>query len=257
MDKKDVMRGLNLIILMMAWPVQALTLNGYTDHSAVVNLNARNSGIVQIINVKQGQRVKKGDVLIKLDGIAQQANLRRSQAIEKSLLPMVETAQLELDRAFELYDRDSLSQVELKNAENKLAQAEGEYLAAQADTEMAAYQLANAVIRSPINGRVMNIHVSIAHYVDPSVQDSPMITLIDSQQMKAVALVNSEQWSSSLLNKNATVEYRNKKFSGKVGYIGYNRIKQPGGTSAYEIHITFKSDSLIPADMPVSIRISD
>jgi len=258
MDNKKIIKTLSILMtLLVAVPAHALTLNGFTDFASSLQINARSQGIVKSISAKPGQRISQGDELIRLDGVSQQANLSRATAIAKSLLPVVETAQLELERALELYDRDSLSQVELKNAENKLAQAEGQYQAAQADVRRAEYQLQNTVIRSPIDGRVLQLHVNEGQYLDPAVDDSSLITLIDSRSMKALALVNSEQWAPELLGKPSVVKFRNRNYTGKVSYIGYKRIKQPSGTSAYEIHIKFNTDTLIPADMPVSITINE
>lgn len=236
---------------------QALTLNGFTRFGSVVELNARVSGVIQEIRVKPGQRVNKGDVVLTQDVTPLKAKLERASATEKYLLPGVETAQLELEKAQELYDRDSLSQVALKNAENDLAEAEGLYQAALADKVIAEYELKNAVLYSPINGRVLQVHTNIAQFLDPKVSLKPLITLVKSQQMKAVALIKSEQWDSSLMNKPATVSYGEKVISGRVSYLGYERIKQSSGLPAYEIHISFTTDQLIPAEMPVSINIKE
>ena len=236
---------------------QALTLNGFTRFGSIVELNAKVSGVIQTIKVKPGQRVNKGDVLISLEITPLQASVDSAIAVEKSLLPVVETAQLELQRAEELYDRDSLSQVALKNAENSLAQADGHYQAAIAQRVIAVYQLKNATINSPINGRVLQLHTNIDQFVDPAVNLRSLVTLVKSQQMKAVALIKSEQWSGSLMNKPATVVFGKKQFSGKVSYLGYERIKQSSGLPAYEIHVSFVTDQLIPAEMPVTINIEE
>lgn len=235
----------------------ALTLNGYTGFASTFDISASSSGMVVLVNVKPGQRIKKGDVLLTLDATLHQARLAGSKAIEKSLLPAVETSRLELERAQELYDRDSLSQVELKNAENRLAEAEGEYQAAQAESAVAGYYLNNTVIRSPVSGRVLQVYTNLAEYIDPAVNTKILVTLVQSRKMKAIALVNSDQWNPQLVNKKATVTYAKKIFNGKVSYIGYKRIKQSSGLPAYELHVTFETDWLIPAEMPVSIEIED
>jgi len=236
---------------------QALTLNGFTSFASVVKLNARVSGIVQTITVKSGQRVKKGDVLLQLDVIPFQAHLDKALALEKSLLPVVQTAQLELERAEELYDRDSLSQVALKTAENVLTEADGAYQVAIADKILAEYQLKNAALTSPFNGQVLQVHTNAAQYVNPEVSLDPLITLATSGQMKAIALINSEQWNSLLMGKTATVELGEKKFSGIVNYLGYKRVKPTDRLPAYEIHISFEVDQFIPAEMPVTIVIKE
>ncbi len=235
----------------------ALSLNGYTDFGATLEINSSVVGSVMAVHVKPGQKVLKGDILIKLDATPYRTRLEKVQAIEGSLLPAVESARLELERVQELYDRDSLSEVELKKAENFLAEANGAYQAAQADSLLAEYDLNNCVIRSPVEGRVLEVNTNTSQYVDPAVQSRVLLTLVDSLHMKAIALINSDQWDARLINKKATVTFRSKIFHGKVSYIGYKRKKLSTGLPAYEVHVAFKTTSLIPAEMPVFIDIPD
>lgn len=235
----------------------ALSLDGITGFASTIHLNASTEGKIIVIPVKTGQTVKKGDLLIKLDATPHKARLAHAKAIEKSFLPAVTTAQLELERALELYDRDSLSQIELKNVENKLLLAEGAYQAAQAELALAEYELIQTSVRSPIDGRVISLVVNIGQYVNPQVTTDSLISLVNNQRMKAVATINSDQWRHGLMNKKATVKFRDKTYHGSVTYLGLNRIKLSSGLPAYEIHVSFDTDNLIPADMPVSIEIRE
>lgn len=247
-----------LLLSLFLWSsAKALSMNGVTEFASIFNLNSATRGVVQIINVKPGQRVNKGDVLIQLDTTPHKARLDRALATEKSLLPEVEIAQLELERVQELYDIDSLSQVDLKNAENKLTRAEGAYQVAQAETTLAKYQLDQAMIRAPVDGRILEVHVNNAEYIDPAEDSAPLITLVDSRRMKAIGMLNSDQWNSALLNKAATIMYRNKKINGKVSYIGYKRSHPSEVNSGYAVHIIFETDRLIPSEMPVTIDIKN
>lgn len=248
-----------LISLLSVSLVQAetLTLNGFTKFSSVFKINGRVSGLVKAIPVKAGQRIAKGDLLIQLDDIPHAARLSRAKALESALLPAVQTAELELERAEELYDRDSLSQVELKNAQNALAEAEGKYQAAAAEKTLAEYQLKNAAITSPLDGRVLDIQTNVDQYIDPAVNDSALITLVNSQHMLATALINSEQWDSGLLNKKARVQFGDTTFNAKVSFLGFQRVKQSSGLPAYELYVSFKTSQLIPAEMPVTITIME
>ena len=246
-----------LLGLFLGSSAQALSLKGVTSFAASFDLNTATPGVVQAIHVKPGQRVRKGDVLIQLDATPHKARLIRAQANEKSLLPEVEIAQLELERVQELYDIDSLSQVDLKNAENKLTRAEGAFRIAQAETTLAKYQLDQTMIRAPVDGRVIQVYVNIASYMDPAVDSNPLLTLVESRHMLAIGLLNSDQWNAALLNKEATIQYHDKRFNGRVSYIGYALTSQSGGKGAYEVHIAFETDHLIPSEMPVTIDIKD
>ncbi len=234
---------------------QALSLNGFTRFAAQYDLNARVSGVIQQIRVSAGQRVKKGQVLVELDATTQRARLKKAQAQEKALKPDTEIAELELEKAQDLYDRDSLSQVAMKNAENKLIRAQGKYLAAQADATIAQYQLDNTRLRSPVNGRVLKIHRGVAQFVNPQVDSKPIISIVSSQSMIAVGMISSDQWRASLLGRAATVQFRKQTFKGKISYLGYRRVKKATGVAAYEIHVRFNTDQLIPEQMPVTIEI--
>jgi RND family efflux transporter MFP subunit len=237
--------------------VQALTLNGFTEFSSMVKINARTAGLVQTVEVKNGQEIRRGDMLFKLDATPYLAQYERAKAVANSLQPALNTAQLELDRAQELFDRDSLSQVELSNAQNKVAAADGAYKAAQADISFTRYQLQLAQVKSPMNARVIDVNTIKGQYVDPSVDSSALITLVSANSMNVVAVLNSDQWSPNLLNKKAKVSYRGKVYQGKVTELGYQRVQQSGGLPAYEVRIVFSTQDMIPAEMPVSIEIKD
>jgi RND family efflux transporter MFP subunit len=236
---------------------QAISLNGFTQFAAQYDLNARVAGVISQVHVSPGQRVRKGDILVELDATPQQARLKKARAIEQSLKPETEIAELELEKAFELYDRDSLSQVGLKNAENKLAKVQGEYVAAQAETEIAKYQLENTRLRSPIDGRVSKLHRGIAQFVNPRVDSQPIVTVVSSQQLIAVGLISSDQWKPSLIGRAAEVKFRDRSFHGKVSFLGYKRVKKSTGVAAYEIHVSFTTNQLIPEQMPVTIELPE
>jgi membrane fusion protein (multidrug efflux system) len=222
-----------------------------------VGINAAVPGKVESIEVKPGQRVSKGDALIMLDLTELKSELAHAKALEKSLLPAYETAQLELERAEELYDRDSLSQVDLKTAESAMLKAEGEYEMAQAAVTLATYRLAQAKVTSPLSGRVLSVEVSPGVYVNPEVNHHVMINLVDSRRLQAVAAIKSEQWDANLLNRSATVTFRGRSFTGSVTALGLTRVQQSSGLPAYELSVTFTTDQLIPADMPVTIDIKE
>lgn len=237
--------------------VQALTLNGFTEFSSVIKINARSAGLVQSVAVESGQKVKQGEVLLELDATPFKAQAERAKALASALQPALSTAQLELDRAQELFDRDSLSQVELKNAENKAAAAEGALKAAQADVSLSQYQLQLSQMKSPVDARVIRVNTTQGQYVDPAVDTSALITLVSANNMNAVAVLNSDQWRADLIGKKATVKFRDKNYQGQVTQLGYQRVQQSGGLPAYEIRIAFPTNDLIPAEMPVSIEIRD
>ncbi len=237
--------------------VWALSLNGVTEFGSITKINARSAAVIAEVAVSPGSRVKAGDLLLRFDATPHQARRDQTEARVKGLRPEVSIAELELERALELYDRDSLSEVELKKAENRLAAAQADLQAAEAELRLASYELQQTRITAPAAARVLSVDASAGQYVDPAVSSAALVSLVDARNMKAVAALTPEQWSPSLLNKKATVKFRGKTYTGEVSRIGLGHVQQANGQAAYQVEISFTTDNLIPAHMPVSIEINN
>ena len=248
---------LPVLFLLITPALQALELNGFTRFGDRVTLNAATSGVIARIAVRPGQRVSRGDLLLQLDDRPQRARLKRARALADRLKTPLQTAELEFERAQELYDRDSLSTVALQNAEGKLAEARGAYEAALAEQKLAEYELERTRLTAPLSARVLEIHARKGQFVNPQVALSPLLTLVETRRMQAAASLSSEQWSKDWVGRKAQVIYRGQRYPGRVEGLGLQRIQNGSGLSGYEIRIVFDTDQLIPADMPVRIEIAE
>ena len=101
-------------------------------------ISAELAGTVSEINFQSGTQVKKGDILLKLDASAEQAQLRASQAD-------AELAKADLERAKDLANRKVISAAELDAASAKYAQK-------QAAVENIQSIIDKKEIRAPFDG---------------------------------------------------------------------------------------------------------
>jgi membrane fusion protein (multidrug efflux system) len=101
-------------------------------------VSAELPGTVVEINFQSGTEVKKGDVLLKLDASAEQAQLRAAQA-------EAELAKADLERAKDLANRKVISSAELDAASSKYAQK-------QAVAENIQSIINKKEIRAPFDG---------------------------------------------------------------------------------------------------------
>jgi RND family efflux transporter MFP subunit len=249
--------GLLLALSFSLTPAIALTLNGVTAFGEAVTLNAATDGSIKSVAVQPGQQVAAGQVLIEIDAARQRAQLEKTEALVHALQPDVTIAALELERAQELYSLESLSQVDLQNAENKLARAEGHSKAAQAERDIAADDLSRTEIKAPFAATVDRIHVSVAQYVNPSVEVAPLISLVGLRGMKAVGLLEAAQWKANLSGKQAKVRVGGKIFNGKVLHLSRSPQKNSGENPRFELHVMFTADSPLAEGLPVTIDIKD
>lgn len=128
------------------------------------------SGRVIKLNVTEGDRVKKGDVLVELDHRTADATLQRAKA-------KAEWAQKELTRVRQLVKERGLALRELDQAQAT---------ADTSDAEMKLAQVAfdNTTIRSPVNGIVVQKATEEGNIVEPG-QTLVTVTDIDAAWISA------------------------------------------------------------------------
>ena len=126
---------------------------GTTVAANVVDVRPQVTNVVRTVHVRDGQAVRKGDLLFTLDTHVNQASLEKALAAE-------EDAKRQLARAQELVKQNFVSQSAVDTALTNAKSATAAVRAAQA-------QLAYDTIRSPIDGRIGIINVFTGSLVTP------------------------------------------------------------------------------------------
>jgi len=152
-------------------PIQAVITvwDEYTGRFAAVNqaqIRARVSGYLQKTNFKDGQVVKKDDVLFVID--------QRSFKIAlKSAESRFDLAKKELDRGKDLRSKNSLSQEEVDRRTN-------EYQLAWSALEHAKLEMEFTEVKSPINGVVSRDYVTEGNLVTGGDSGATLLTTVVS-----------------------------------------------------------------------------
>ena len=170
-------------------------------------------------------------------------------------MPEVERMQMELDKAQELYDRDSLAHVVLQQSQQKLAIATARMSAAAAKLELALFHLSQAQIYSPIDGIVLDVSTFPGQYINTRVNDQTLLTIADNRSMSVQALLPVELYSSALLSKPAQVTYLKQSFRGRIVAIDRQVSIGANNHPALTVQILFNADGRLPAGLPVQISI--
>jgi len=103
--------------------VSTLTVSGKITSSQEIEVKPRIEGIVSSINVKCGDRVKKGQVLMTLEAIPDMTSLESAQAQVEIQDIALKQAELDFQRASALWESNSISRKEWEEAKNALASA--------------------------------------------------------------------------------------------------------------------------------------
>ena len=117
-------------------------------------VKARVGGELQGLTVREGDMVKAGQVLARVDSTEYQARTRQAQQQAESAKAQVDIARRSFENNRKLVDQGFISQTALESSSASLAAAEASYRAAMAGVDVAAKSLEDTVLRAPISGQV-------------------------------------------------------------------------------------------------------
>lgn len=164
--------------LIAEYPV---TLEGVTD----VEIRAKVDGYIEKIYVDEGQEVRKGQVLFKLETLTATQDAGAAKA-------KVTAAQVEVNRLKPLVDRKIISDVQLETAKANLANAVSTYQSIIA-------RINYATIKSPVNGIVGTLPMRVGSYVSSQTAE-PLTRVSDISSIYAYFSVNEKQQLDIMMN---------------------------------------------------------
>jgi RND family efflux transporter MFP subunit len=138
------------------------------------------------VNVFAGQRVAKGDVLVRLEDTDLRARLAQAIAGVAQAQAGLDQARIEMSGHRAAFEKRACTAIELDRASNALKGAEAALARAKEVQTEAETVMEYATIRSPIEGTVVDKRVSTGDTVSPG---QIVVTLLDPTRMQVVASV--------------------------------------------------------------------
>lgn len=158
-----------------------------TSLEGIVNseVRAKATGYITDVLVDAGQKVRKGQVLFKLETQSLSEDAAAAQT-------NVNAAQVEVDKLIPLVEKNIISSVQLETAKAKLAQARSSYNSIVAN-------IGYATIRSPVDGYVGAINLREGALVSPT-STIPLTTVADIEKIYAFFSLNEKQYLDFIQN---------------------------------------------------------
>jgi RND family efflux transporter MFP subunit len=153
------------------------------------------AGLVSMIFVQIGSRVKAGDPLFTIDDRATRAALAQQQAAVQVAEATLAQAKNQLALAESLTDRRAMSVQEVTNRRDAVAVAEAKAAQARADLQATQTNLERLTVRSPVDGQVMQLKVRRGEFAQTGVLAQPLILLgnVDSLNVR-VDVDENDAW---------------------------------------------------------------
>lgn len=167
------------------------TVTGFQEYptniEGIVNsdVRAKVSGYIQKVLVDEGQKVRKGQVLFKLEtqSLSQDAGAAKAR---------INVAKVEVDKLIPLVEKGIISSVQLETAKANLAQAQANYSSIAAN-------IGYATVKSPVDGYVGAIKFREGSLVSAN-DEMPLTTVSDIKQVYAFFSLNEADYLNFLQN---------------------------------------------------------
>jgi len=143
-----------------------------------VDLQARVSGYLESVHFTEGQKVKKGDLMFRIDPRVFDAAQARAEAVQKQAEARLGLAKSTLKRAQKLVTQNAISQEEFDTRASELAQAEADLMVAKASLRTTALDREFADVHAPISGIAGEFNVTVGNFITGGGPGSTLLTTI-------------------------------------------------------------------------------
>ncbi|MBI3140772.1 MAG: efflux RND transporter periplasmic adaptor subunit [Rhodocyclales bacterium] len=216
-------------------------------------------GRIERLNVREGDRVRAGQVLLSLwdDDLAARERVSREQlatarARVREVCELAEAAAADARRAHELKAKNFISQERVERADSEAAakraacdsaraqvkEAEARISASRADTD-------RTVLRAPFPGIVAEVNGEVGEYLTPSppgIPTLPAVDLIDDSCLYVSAPideVDAAQLKVGMAGRITLDAYRGKHFAGKLRRIAPYVLAVEKQARTVEVEVEF------------------
>lgn len=169
-----------------------VVFTGRTEAVQTVDVRARVSGYLTETKFKDGQDVKKGDVLFVIDPRPYQADLDRAQAEFDKAQADLQLAGIEYNRSRELRQKNAISAQDFDSKAAAYLKAQGGLASAKADLDTSKLNLEFTSITAPIDGQTSKAAITPGNLVTPDMKE-PLTVIVSTNPIYAYADIDERQ----------------------------------------------------------------
>jgi HlyD family secretion protein len=256
--------------------VQVVTASGEVRPKRYVNVGANVSGRLIEITVKEGDRVKAGQILARVESERYQAGLRQSEAGVAASRADLQRAEADLAAAKLAFDRNRKMRDEKLVSESVYDQAEADYKMKAANVESSRRRIAQlqaaldstrddlikTTVTSPMDGQVTNLPKEAGEMVIGAMSFNPTVimTVADLSIMECEVMVDETDFRNLKLGQEAKIKVdalEGLELKGEVTEIGASALVRGSGSQSAAQTTLGANTGNQPKDFKVTITVKD
>jgi membrane fusion protein (multidrug efflux system) len=231
-----------------------LPVSGTLAPVSQATVKAKVSGDVLQVSVREGESVRPGQVLARIDTADLEAKLIERQGALESARAQMALAEKTRSNNVKLLNEKFISQNAFDSSQSGYDVAKGNVKSAEAQVRIAENALKDALVVSPITGVVQKRHAQPGEKV---AFDAPIVTVVDLAELELQALVPAIDVPGLAIGMpvELTVDgFGERRFAGRIGRI--NPSTEPG-TRAFLAYVALRNpDAALRSGMFANGRIA-
>jgi RND family efflux transporter MFP subunit len=239
-----------------------LTGSGYvvTKHKYII-VGTKILGQIVEEPIEEGQHVRKGELIARIDDRDYQAQLRQALADRDLAEANLKLKAAQAARSRELFGSQAVSQDQLDIAENALAVAQADLKRAQGAIDYARFNVGQCVITSPIEGIVLQKYRELGETINYGGEiqagggSTDIVQLADTTDMRAEVDINENDIAKVAMGEAAAVipdAYPDKSFTASVAKI-YPEADRQKGTVKIDVKLSDPDLRIIKPEMSTKV----
>lgn len=230
---------------------------GLAEASATVAIKSQISGILQEVGFTEGDQVKVGDLLFRIDARPYRSRLEHARATLAKDQAALENAQKQLKRYLPAAEKGYVSAEQSDQAQTDVATLKAQVLAGQAAELNARIDLDNCTIRAPIGGYTGELFEDLGNLVKAEA-DQPLVSINQTSPIK-VSFTLPEQILPDLKKyleggeMEVLVKSAEMTLTGKLDFLD-NQVNRETGTIRLKATFVNQSSQLWPGQF-VNVRL--
>lgn len=228
---------------------QKVTGSGQIKPAVEVKISAQVAGKIIQLNAKEGDRVKKGQLLLALDPQQYEASMERARSSMMSAVANEKKAKSDFERSKELYSRNLISSADFEGIQATYESAMSMRQQSEAGLKEAEDALSKTRMFASMDGIVTKLNKEVGEMaIGATFQEDVIMIVSDLSVMEAVIEVDENDVVNLKLGDSSNVEvdaFQDSVFKGIVTEIANSAVTRGAGTQEqvtnFEITITLNN----------------